>query len=155
MSSSPDFNLDENRQFSAKDLNDFLDQFNQAYLQIATQVNRKEFGYYSTQELATGKLWYTTPQDYDMIYRKRFDFTTVAQGATETITHGISSFSKIIDRWGEVITDVVDYRGLPYMSVSNVNLGIEIKVNSTQIIIINGSAAPAITSGFAVLEYIY
>lgn len=154
MSSSPDFLLNENKQFTQEDFPSFLNSFNETYLQIATQVNRKVFGYISTQQVMTGKQWFVDPQNYKMIYRKRFDFTTIAQGATETIAHGLSGFTKIVKRYGEVIT-AADYRPIPYMSVSNVNLGIEINNDSTNITIVNGAAAPAITSGFVVLEYIY
>ena len=158
MSYEPDFFLSETENFQDKDYETFLNTWNKTYEKIARQVNVKDFGYYSTEEMVNGQRWSKITsgvQEYKTVYRKRFDFTTITQGGTETIKHGISGFTLITRSYGEVITDVVDYRSIPYTSISNVNLGIQITKTATEIIIVNGSAAPAISSGFVVLEYIY
>jgi hypothetical protein len=55
---------------------------------------------------------------------------------------------------GACITDVVDYRPIPCTSATAVDEQISVIATLANIVIVNGAAAPDITSGFIVLEYL-
>lgn len=129
------------------------------YTDISLAVNQRVIGYYNTNETVNGKQFYN-PNNAQSIrngYRKVVEVGALAAGATSSIAHGITgvngatTFTSIT---GTCVTSVPDNRPIPYASATAVNTQIEIKLDATNIVIINGAAAPAIASGIVILEYL-
>lgn len=126
------------------------------YTQIANCVNTRQIGIFSLQEFLTGEQWDTSgnPQLKKQPYRQVFYIGAIATGATSTTAHGITGITSFTHIYGTCVTDVVDYRPIPYASATAVNQQLELKVDATNITIISGAAAPNITSAIVVLEYL-
>ena len=135
---------------------EFRNTVDNTYKRIANSVNTKVGGLYPLQEIAAFKQYYTAndPFVFRNVYRKIFSFGAIAAGATLLIPHGITTFTEMTVIEGHCITDIIDYRPIPYVSNANVNQQISIRVTSTDIVIVNGSGAPNITQGTAILEYV-
>ncbi len=137
-----------------------------SYIETALAVNRRTIGVYNTVQLVTGNLYYSLnnndvhkPIQLRQSYRRIFPFGAIAQGATLTITHGITGIVEIVHLYGNCIAEtMVDanakYRPIPYVSVVNVNRQIQLFMNDTIITIINGAGADNILSGTIVVEYL-
>src|ERR1051325_2515542 len=126
--------------------------------QLSIALNTKENGVFETVEVQNGQRWFAATADINLkrfAFRKVFSFGAIAAGGTLVINHGLTNVSIFVHIYGTCITDVVDYRPIPYSSVIAVTDQIEVKVTATQIIIDNGATAPNITSGIIVLEYLY
>lgn len=129
-----------------------------SYITIANALNLREIGSFDNLEQLTGKQYFNTtnPQQKRFSYRQVYVLGAVAAGATSTIAHGITGITGATvstEIYGTAVT-ATDNRPIPYVSVSAINRGIEINVDATNINIINGAGAPAITSGIVVLEYL-
>ena len=75
-------------------------------------------------------------------------------GAALNIAHGITNFVELTALYGTCITAVVDYRPIPFVSVAAANQGIQVLLAGANITITNGAAAPNITSGIIIAEYL-
>jgi hypothetical protein len=153
--SSKQIPLPENISFS-KDYSQFLEQITKLYRDIARSVNSKERAAYPLElEILNSQTFFTTgdPQKYRGVFRKVFEIGAVAQGATLNTAHGITNLTALTRLYGTIITDVVDYRPLPRVSTANVNQQVSLDLVGANIVLINGAAAPAITSGIIVVEY--
>lgn len=126
------------------------------YRDIASNVNIRQLGVYDIQEFLTGEQWFTSgnPQVKRQTYRTVYSIGAIAAGATSTTAHGITGITAFTHIYGTAVTAIVDYRPIPYASVTAVNQQIELKVDATNITIINGAGAPNITSCIVVLEYL-
>lgn len=124
---------------------------------IAYGVNLREIAQYETVELLNGQQFFD-PNDAQKKrygFRKVFPTGAIASGATALIPHGITQQTIFTYIGGGVVTDFPDYRPLPYVSVTGVAACIDIRVDATNIIIVNGTGAgPNITSGIVTLEYL-
>lgn len=126
---------------------------------IANAVNVREIALYEDgQAILTGQQ-FSIPGDSTQkrySFRKMFYFGAIASGATLNIPHGITDLVEFTHIYGTCKTAIPDYRPIPYVSMANIGFQIDIKVNGTNIIIINGigGAAVAITSGIIVVEYL-
>lgn len=142
--------------FFPDDFDAFRLKFLSLYRDIANIVNTRQIGVYDLQEFLTGESWFTTgdPQKKRQPYRKVFEIGAIATGATSTTAHSLTNITAFTHIYGTCITDVVDFRPIPYASATAVNLQIELKVDATNITIINGAAAPNITSAIVVLDYL-
>lgn len=146
IATSRNFNVEE------EDLPVILSQY---YREIAYAVNVKEIASYDTAELLNGQQYFdpNNAQKKRYVYRKVFSVGAVAAGATLNTNHSITSITAFTRIYGTCITDVVDFRPLPYASVT-ANANIELRASATQFTIINGAASPNITSAFVILEYL-
>lgn len=134
----------------------FYEVINQRELDTASIVNLKENAVYNYQESLTNQQWPTVgnPQTFRDGYRIIFNVPAIAAGASATIPHGLSAITQTTHQWAEVITNVPDFRHVPYASVTAIGNQIEMRVDTTNIYIFNGSTAPAITGGFVIIEYL-
>lgn len=139
-----------------KDPQELLERLNKAYEDTATRLNIKQIGIFDLVEFLTGEQWPVigNPQKKRQTFRIIFNFDAIAPGATLVIPHGLTGVTAYTHIYGTAITDVVDNRPIPYASATVVTNQIEINVDGTNINIINGATASAITSGFVVLEYL-
>ncbi len=123
---------------------------------VATAINVREICLYQdNNEILTGQE-FSVPGNSQLkryTFRKAFYFGAIATGATLNIAHGITDLVECTAFKGACVTDVVDYRPIPYVSTVAVNQQISIRVLGANIEIINGAGAPNITSGKVVIEY--
>lgn len=129
------------------------------YTQFAQYINEREIGAYDTVEQLTGKQFFNTtnPEKKRFSYRKVFSLGAIAAGASLVTAHGISgvnSTTLFTQIYGSAFTAVPDNRPIPYASVTAVNRQIEINIDATNITLVNGGAAPNITSAIVVVEYL-
>jgi len=127
-----------------------------AYYRTADAVNSREISYYPLQEIVCGNFFFTSgnPQKFRLAYRKVFEVGAIATGATSTVAHGITGLVEFTHIYGTLITDVVDYRPLPFVSAVAVNQQTSVQVVGANYVIVNGAAAPNITNGILILEYL-
>jgi hypothetical protein len=135
---------------------ELLNRLNKAYEDTATRLNTKEIGIFDFQELINGQQFFTSgnPQIFRSVFRKVFSIGPIATGATSMTAHGITQETAFTHIYGTCITDVIDYRPIPYASTTLITNQIEINIDATNINIINGAIAPNITSAIVVLEYL-
>lgn len=150
------FYLDPNILYPQTDENQFRVILRDAYYNTALCVNGREIAIYPLNEIINGNQYYTigNTQKFRTVYRTCYNIGPIATGATSTTAHGITTFTEMVRYYGDCITDVVDYRMIPYASATAVNQQIEMKVTATSIIIINGAASPNITTCSVTLEYL-
>lgn len=125
--------------------------------EIALKVNQREIATYDFTELVTGQSWPSptnNPFSRRQVFRQLYTFGTIAAGVTLNIGHNIQFFTAFTHIYGTCITDVPDFRPLPYVDVTNVTNQISVKVTPTNIVIVNGATSANITSGFIILEYL-
>ena len=134
----------------------FYEVINQRERETADVVNLKENAVYNFDESLTNQQWPTIgdAQRFRDGYRKIFETGAIAQGATAIIPHGIPDIVQTTHYWANVITDVHDFREVPYTSATLITDQIQMTVDTTNITIVNGATAPAITEGFAIIEYL-
>lgn len=139
-----------------KNPEELIIRLNKAYEDIATRLNLKQIGIFDLQEFLTGEQWFTTgnPQRTRQTFRHVYSIGAIPIGATVNTAHGLTQITAFTHIYGTCITDVVDYRPIPYSSVTAANQQIEIRVDATNIIITNGAASKNITSAIVVLEYL-
>lgn len=139
-----------------EDWQQFRIRFLENYKSISSNMNIRQIGIFDLSEFLTGEQWFTVgdPQTKRQTYRKTFSIGTVAAGATSTTAHGLTGVTAYTHIYGAAVTDVVDYRPIPYASATDVTEQISLTVDSTNIVIVNGAAAPDITSAIVVLEYL-
>lgn len=144
-----------NQTFS-QDQKAFWEQVTKSYADTARNVNIREIAIYETNENPTGEQWFTSgdPQVKRSAFRKVYEIGPIAAGATSTTAHGLTGVTAYTHIYGTAITAAPDNRPIPYASATAVNQQIEIKVDGTNITIINGAGAPNITSGIVVLEFL-
>lgn len=126
------------------------------YTQVAEAVNQREISSYQTFEEVNGQTFFnsTTARDTRPAFRKVFSIGAIAAGATLNTAHSLTNITSFTRIYGTVITAAPDHRPIPYVSITALNQQIEINVTTTNIVIINGGAAPNITSGIVVLEFL-
>ncbi len=126
------------------------------YTRVATNINQKPSGIFETSENLNGEAWFNpgNTQVRRQTFRKAFNLGAIAAGATLTTPHGITSITSFTAIGGTCVTAVPDYRPIPFASATAVTNQIEIEVNATNLVIINGATAPNIVSAIVVLEYL-
>lgn len=146
--------IPENITFS-KDPNQFYLQLTTVYNQIARSINLKDIASYETVEIITGQQFFGADnQTKRRTYRKCFSFGAIAAGANIVFAHGITQISMFTRIIGTCVTNIPDYRPIPYASVTNLNQQIEINIGVANITISNGAGGPNITSGICVVEFL-
>ena len=149
------------RQFPTSDPKQLETELTKSYEDISYGVNARTIGIFNKFQIVTGDQYYAdntspmNPIQFRQGYRQLFAFGAIATGVTFPIAHGISGITELVHCYGNCITDIPDFRPIPYSTATvDVTLQIELRVTDTQIIIINGAGAPNITSGTIILEYL-
>jgi len=126
------------------------------YSNIANNVNIREIAIYDTQQLITGQKFFN-PADVRNLrttFRQVYQIGAIAAGAHQTIAHGIAGLVMFTRMYGTVITDVVDYRPIPYADEGVATNQISLTADATNVYVYVGTTSPDVTSGMVVLEYI-
>lgn len=124
---------------------------NRTYLDIAEKMNSRTIGVYSTMRPAqNGETWYIDNRGQKG-FREVYSFTT-----TGNIAHGIN-FTGVVFisplSYGTV-TDGTNWYGAIYASNVAIAGQVSFYVTNTNIVVLAGAGAPAITSGYINLEWI-
>ena len=128
---------------------------------VARYLNLREIAIFDLTEVPVGQQWFNPANTqikrdgFRQVYNVT-PTTPILAGATSTTPHGITQVSTLnfTHIYGTCITVNPDFRPMPYASVTAANQGIELLVDATNFYIINGAAAPNITSAIVVLEYL-
>lgn len=149
-----------------ENLHDLAFQSSKAYLEVANAVNQRTIGIYPVIKSAiTGDQWFVNKNRKQQSLRQVYTFGANAAGTTITIPYKIPGFDQFVRIWGTCITTntavpgpgpfvVLDYRPIPYSSVTAVNQQIELKVTPTNIIVNIGAASPNLISGLIIIEWL-
>ncbi len=125
------------------------------FTSFSQAINQREIGIYETIEQLNGRQYFnsTNPEDKRFGYRKVFSFNAIAVGATLNIAHNITGLTQVLEWNGGVIV-AGGFRPIPRVSATDVTEQIQVDIVGANIVIVNGAAAPAITSGVVVLDYL-
>ena len=149
---------------SSQEFKDFLTRLRQTINSISIAVNLKDTGYYITDEIANGQLYFPDPAlnsttvklpTFRNVFRKVIDFGALPNTATTTVAHGITttsifSFTRIYATATDPSTSFIP---IPYASSTAAN-NIELSVDATNVSITTGSDRTGYTTTYVVLEWI-
>ncbi len=152
--------LRNQRQFPNDDLRDLSNQMDHAYIDIAQKVNMRTIGLFASGfQIVTGERWYLQGQSQvQQTIRQVYPFGAVAAGTELDIPTGITNLVQFSRIYGTCITDVPDYRPLPYAdqgaATNNINILVGTVAGIQQIRILPGATGANIVSGIIILEWI-
>lgn len=150
--------LPNSRKFPIENMGILESELLKAYIDTAQAVNNRIIGIFENIQIVTGERWYASDPLNASIkrqtYRKAFPFAAIASGSPLTIPHGITGITSFTRIYGTCVTAIPDYRPIPYASISGAASNIDLRVDNTNIYIINGGSGPNIVSGNIVLEYL-
>ncbi len=137
--------------FFPEEFDEFRVKFLQLYRDISNCVNTRQISVFDLQEFLTGEQWSTSgdPQKKKQTYRTIYYFSD----ASLTFAHNITNLTLTTHIYGS-FTDGTNFYPLPYVSSVAIANQIQIVVTPTNIVVTKGGAAPAITNGVIVLEYL-
>ncbi len=136
-----------------EDLPQLTVEINKSYVDIANAVNNRTISIFpSNRPAITGESFFISQARRQQTLRQVYPFDAIASGATLTIPHGINDFVQFTRMYGTCITDIPDYRPIPYVPTVQPNY-IVLRADDTDIIIVNGTG-PNIVSGIIILEWL-
>ncbi|SRR6266404_973981 len=129
-----------------------------SYIDIANAVNARTIGIFpSNRPSITGESWFLTSAKQQTL-RQIYSIGAIASGAELDIPLGFTNFNILTKITATVVTNVPDYRPIPFVDPVTATNGMEILVGTVagilQIRIILGATAPPIVSGIAVIEFL-
>ncbi len=121
------------------------------YSDIARRLNDKQIGTFDLVEVVAGEQWSTAtdPQTKRQTFRKIFYFND----ASLNFAHGITGIVLCTHIYGS-FTDGTNFYPLPFVSAVAIANQIQIVVTPTNVVVTKGGAAPAITNGVIILEFL-
>lgn len=124
-------------------------EINRSYLDIAEKVNDRTIGFFPVNVPAiTGERWFVSKNQRQQTLRQVYNITGAG-----SIDHGIKTIIGFTAIYG-TFTDGTVWYPLPYVDAAAATNQVSVKVTATQIVITAGGGAPAIVSGFIVLEWL-
>ncbi len=141
-----------------EDLHQLTVEVNQSYTEVASAVNNRTVGFFiANRATVTGENWFV-PQQNGVSSQRQQGIREVYSwdDSNLTIQHGLQflSLSNFVRIWGTFF-DGTNWQTLPYVDVTNATNQINVKVNSTNIVITKGGGSPpSCTNGLVILEYI-
>jgi hypothetical protein len=144
--------------------NELVVEINKSYVETASAINDRTIGIFSVNRPAiTGESWYLLNNQKQQVLRQIYTFGHIAPGFNLpnglviphglTIPTGINQFFTKI--YGIIYTETTnDWRPIPYSSVTAITSQVELRVDRTNIYVINGTTAPTILNGFVDLEWL-
>ncbi len=128
-------------------------QMDKAYIDIAIKVNNRIIGNYAVNFFSvTGERWYFSGSSTQQQSQRRvYEFSGAGN-----IAHGLiwSDVSSISPRSYGTYTDGTNWYGCIYATSVAIAGEVSFYVTPTNIVVLSGAGAPAITSGYIVLEYL-
>lgn len=145
--------------FPRTNVGDLAFEMSKAFIDIANAVNNRTISIFTTNKQSeTGESWYYFQNRRKQTLRKLYRFDAIAPGTELDIPIDIPSFTEFTRIWGTVVTDIPDYRPLPYVDpvVLTTGMGLLVGpiagVNNVRIIL--GATAQPVVRGFVVLEWL-
>lgn len=144
--------LRKQRQYPYDTVKALANQSDQAYIDIATKVNLRTIGTFPTNDyVPSGEQYYLegSPRPQN-VFRQVYPFTAIG-----SIPHGINpaSIFAFINCYGEY-TDGTNWYGAIYGSNVAIAGQVSFYLTTTNIVILSGGGAPAITNGLITLHFI-
>lgn len=128
-------------------------EIDRAYQDIASKVNNRTIGLYPVNfQVVTGDSWFISGQpNKQQSLRQLYPFSSAGN-----IAHGImwSSVSFISPLSYGTFTDGTNWYGAIYAGSVAIAGQVSFYVTSTNIVVVAGAGAPAITSGYINLEWV-
>ena len=144
--------LTSQRKFPYENISDLALQSDLAYIDVAQKVNLRTIGVFPTNyPVLTGETWFITGSaTRQQTLRQVYTFT-----GTGNIAHGINfaSVSAFTNPFGS-FTDGTNYYGAIYASNVAIAGQITFYITPTNIVVLAGGGAPAITRGIIVLQWL-
>lgn len=145
--------LIDQRKFPERDVGSLAGQMDRAYIDIAKSVNYRTIGITATEFPAqTGEKWYLQGGvNYQQTLRQLYSFTGAGN-----IAHGIdfNSVAFVSPRSYGTYTDGTNWYGVIYASSTGIASEVTFYVTATNIVVSVGGGAPAVTSGYILLEWV-
>lgn len=145
--------LREQRSFPQDDLKTLSSQLDQAYIDIAIKMNVRTIGTFAVNApIVTGEQWYVKGEPQKQQTLRRVYLIPPGGGS---IAHGIilnqiGGFTRIYGTF----TDGTNWYPLPYVDATAIGNQVQVVVTPMNIVITRGASAPAITSGYCILEWL-
>ena len=127
-------------------------ELDKSYVDIANAVNSRVIGIFPINHpIVTGEAWFITSGQKQQSLRQVYTFT-----AAGNIPHGLnwSSVAQISPKSYGSVTDGTNWYGVIFGSNVAIAGEISFYVTSTNIVVLSGAGAPAITSGIIDLEWL-
>jgi hypothetical protein len=143
--------LPRQRNFPNQDSNVLSQEVDKTYIEMATRINEKTIGIYAVNfPIVTGNQWFLTGSTTkQQTLRQVYNFTT-----TTDIAHGIPLAQvQIANAYGQ-FTDGKNWYGLIFASNVSIIGQRTFYIDPVNINFLAGAGAPALTSGFIVIEWI-
>lgn len=139
--------------FPNQDIKAFSSQVDKAYIDIATKVNARVIGTYALNFVSvTGERWsFGGSSTLQQSLRQIYTFTGAGNIAHNLTWAEVSSIS--LRSYGS-FTDGTNWYGCIYASSTAIAGQVSFYVTPTNIVVLSGGGAPAITSGTINLEFI-
>lgn len=135
------------------DSEDLAQEVNKSYVDVATAVNLRTIGLFpNTRAAITGENWYIIGTQKQQTIREVYPITSYASFNHNIDTTKIDKFS-VIRGMGYNAT-AGEYWPLPYINGTSATGSVGMAVNTTQVTFSAGGTAPAIQSGFVLLEWL-
>lgn len=130
---------------------DLVQEIDLAYVDIANAVNTRTIGLFPvSRTVITGEAWYVSSNRKQQSQRQVFTFT-----AAGNITHSLgNSLNQVSPNSYGQATDGTNWYGVIFGSSVAIAGQYSFYVTTSQIVVLAGGGAPAITSGFIVLEWL-
>lgn len=143
--------LRTSREFPVEDIKQLAADLGKSYIDTASCINVRVIGIFSTNRPSiTGKSWFITSTKQES-FRQIYTFTSTAAN----IAHGINLAQ--IDRFAPCsgkYTDGTNWYGLIDGSPTPIPGQISFYVSPTEIVFVVDGAAPTLTQGLIVLEWL-
>ena len=149
--------------FLPQEFEQMLIRLNTYLTQMSIFINQREVANYPLTEIQTGQRWFSeqpqsvvNPQNstFRSGFRQTYIVGAIVANTTLAIPHNIQNLVLITHWSGSVITEIDDFRPIPYASTTNVNIQMSLAADTTNIYIGVGSGAPNVVSGIVTLEYL-
>lgn len=144
--------LVQQRKFPSESIQALTVQIDRAYIDIAEKVNSRTISIFGLKTpIITGEKWYITGQvTQQQTLRNLFTYTSAGSIPHDLNFANIDGFTKIYGTF----TDGSNWYPLPYVDTVAATNQVNVIVTPTNIVITRGAGAPAITSGFVIIEWL-
>lgn len=134
-----------------EDLHQLCVEVNKSYLDIANSVNERIIGLFPTNRPAvTGESWFLQGNRRQQTLRQAYNFTSTGNIAHGIGLSGITNFTRGFGSY----TDGTNQYGVIFGTNVAIAGEVSFYVTSTNIVVLAGVGAPAITRGIIVIEWL-
>jgi hypothetical protein len=134
------------------DIQSLAAELSKTYIDIANQVNNRTSGIFGSAPTITGESWFLGGEvSRQQTLRQVYPITGAGNYAHKIDVPNISGFTKI---YGTFVDNARIWYPIPYVDVVSVTNQVGVSVTPLNIVLVSGSTAPVIVSGFVILEWL-